>query len=277
VVILAVLGRGVIPAGEPLLKADDLGLTRGDGIFTTMNVRGGNPWLLEDHLLRLQASAANMGLDLPAPEKLAELAGQACAHWDPQVEAGLKMVCTRGSESSGVPTVFATLFPVPATARGLRDSGVSLKTLSYGYPAEARQDTPWLLGGTKTLSYAINMASQRHALASGFDDALWVSSDGYALEGPTSSLVWHEGGELVTVPSAATGILPGISAAYALAHAGDLGLAAGSRMITPAELAEVSGAWLVSSVRGIVPIRAVDRVPLKESPKHTALRSLLGF
>lgn len=271
------LGRGVIPAGQPFLTADDLGLTRGDGIFTTMNVRDGNPWLLEDHLLRLQASAANMGLDIPSPETLAELAGQACAQWDPQVEAGLKMVCTRGSESTGVPTVFATLFPVPATTRALRDSGVSLKTLSYGYPAEARRDAPWLLGGTKTLSYAINMASQRHAQANGFDDALWVSSDGFALEGPTSTLIWHEGDQLVTVPSAATGILPGITAAYALSHADHLALAAAERMVTPEGLAEVSGGWMVSSVRGIVPIRAVDGVPLKESPKHKALRDLLGF
>jgi 4-amino-4-deoxychorismate lyase len=242
-----------------------------------MNVRGGNPWLLEEHLLRLQASAANMGLELPAPEALAELAGQACAQWDPQVEAGLKMVCTRGRESTGVPTVFATITAVPATSRALRDKGVSLKTLSYGVPAEARRDAPWLLGGTKTLSYAINMASQRHAQAGGYDDALWVSTDGFALEGPTSTLVWHEGDELVTVPAATTGILPGITVAFALAHAGELGLSPGERMITPEELAEVAGAWMVSSVRGIVPIRAVDGVPLQESSKHKALRDLLGF
>lgn len=271
------LGRGVVPAGEPFLTADDLGLTRGDGIFTTMNVRGGNPWLLEDHLLRLQASAANMGLDLPSPERLAELAGQACAQWDPQIEAGLKMVCTRGPESTGVPTVFATIFPVPATSRALRDSGVSLKTLSYGYPAEARRDAPWLLGATKTLSYAINMASQRHAQSNGFDDALWISSDGFALEGPTSTLIWHEGEELLTVPASRTGILPGITAAFAISHSSELGLGAGERMITADELPEMSGAWMVSSVRGIVPIRTVDGVPLKESPKHKALRDLLGF
>jgi 4-amino-4-deoxychorismate lyase len=272
-----VLGRGVIPADQPFLTADDLGLTRGDGIFTTMNVRGGNPWLLEEHLLRLEASAANMGIEIPAPEKLAELAGQACAQWDPQVEAGLKMVCTRGSESRGVPTVFATLFPVPATSRAARDNGVSLKTLGLGYPAEARRDAPWLLGGTKTLSYAINMSSQRCAQADGFDDALWVSSDGFALEGPTSTLIWHDGDELVTVPAARTGILPGITAAFALSHSSELGLGAAERMITPEELSEVGGAWMVSSVRGIVPIRAVDGVPVKESSKHKALRELLGF
>lgn len=275
--VLAVLGRGVIPSGEPFLTADDLGLTRGDGIFTTMDVRGGHPWLLADHLLRLRSSAAGLDLDLPTPEALAELAGQACGAWDPAVEGALKMVCTRGPETTGVPTVFATITAVPEASKRLRDSGAFLKTLSYGYPADARQEAPWLLGGSKTLSYAINMASQRHAKAAGFDDALWVSSDGFALEGPTSSLVWHEGDQLVTVPAAATGILPGITARYALGHANELGLTAAERMIRPEELSEVAGAWLLSSVRGFVPIRAVDGVPIKESSRSGALRELLGY
>lgn len=275
--VLAVLGRGVVPSGDPFLTADDLGLTRGDGIFSTMDVRGGHPWLLADHLLRLQASAGNMGIDLPAPEALAELAGQACAAWDPAVEGALKMVCTRGPESTGVPTVFGTITAVPEMSKRLRDTGVFLKTLSYGYPAEARQHAPWLLGGTKTLSYAINMASQRHAKEQGYDDALWVSTDGFALEGPTSTLVWHDGDELVTVPAATTGILPGITARYALDNAGELGLTAAERMIRPEELSEVAGAWLLSSVRGFVAIRGVDGVPIKESSKSGALRELLGY
>lgn len=267
----------MIPAGSPLLRADDLGLTRGDGIFSTINIRDGRPWLLDEHLARLRASAARLDLELPPAEALAGLAAQACAAWEPQREGALKMVCTRGPESSGVPTVFATLTEVPAASHALRDRGVVLKTLSLGYAAAARLDAPWLLGGAKTLSYAVNMASQRHAQKHGADDALWVSSDGFALEGPTSSLVWHAGDELVTVPSATTGILPGITARYALDHAGELGLRAAERMIRPEELAEVSGAWMLSSIRGIVTIRAVDGVPVAQSPEHAKLRKLLGF
>jgi 4-amino-4-deoxychorismate lyase len=267
----------LIPAGDPFLKADDLGLTRGDGIFETMHVRGGEPWLLREHLARLRASAASMDLALPDPEALTALAAEACAAWDPGTEGALKMVCTRGPESEGTPTVFGVLTAVPATSIAARDTGIHLKTLSLGYPSAARRDAPWLLGGAKTLSYAINMASQRHAQAHGFDDALWISTDGYALEGPTSTLVWHDGEELVTVPAAETGILTGITAAHALAHAAQLGLRAAQRMITPGELADVPGAWLLSSVRGIAPIRSVDGVPVKESPEHGRLRELLGF
>src|SRR5436190_348674 len=48
--VVAVAGRGVISAATPLLRADDLGVLRGDGIFETAHVRDGRPWLLDEHL-----------------------------------------------------------------------------------------------------------------------------------------------------------------------------------------------------------------------------------
>ena len=36
--VVAVLGRGVVPRDTPLLVADDLGLTRGDGCFDACRV-----------------------------------------------------------------------------------------------------------------------------------------------------------------------------------------------------------------------------------------------
>ena len=48
---------------------------------------------------------------------------------------------------------------------------------------------PWLLAGAKTLSYAVNMAALRHAERHGAGDVIFVSSDGYVLEGPRSTVV----------------------------------------------------------------------------------------
>ncbi|MER6594532.1 aminotransferase IV, partial [Micromonospora purpureochromogenes] len=55
---VAVLGRGVVPGGEPVLRGDDLGVLHGDGLFETMHLRGGRPWLRAAHLARLRAGAA---------------------------------------------------------------------------------------------------------------------------------------------------------------------------------------------------------------------------
>lgn len=279
--VLAILGRGVVPADTPVLRADDLGVLRGDGVFETMHVRGGRPWLLDQHLDRMARSAARLELALPEAAVLRELAATACAGWPAAVEGSLRLVCTRGIESAaaqnGPVTCFATVNPVAPGSIAARHQGIRVATISLGFPAAVRTDAPWLLGGVKSLSYAVNMASQRWATAHGVDDALWVSADGFLLEAPTSTLVWRSGDQLVTVPVAATGILPGTTARFLLDHAGELGLTAAEAMITPAELAGTDGAWLLSSIRGITEIRSVDGVERPLSADTERLRRYLGF
>jgi 4-amino-4-deoxychorismate lyase len=276
--VVAVLGVGVVPADSPILRADDLGAIRGDGIFETMHVRDGRAWLLDEHLDRMVGSAARLDLTLPARAALVELVSQALAPWPVSAEGGLRLVCTRGAEDGGDVTVFATVFPVPESNLRGRNSGVSVATATLGFPAELRTSTPWLLGGAKTLSYAVNMASLRWAQSVGADDVLWVSSDGYALEAPTSTLVWLSGDTLCTVPVQRTGILAGTTGRWLLDHAGDLGWRTDERMITPAGLLTSDGAWFTSSVRGVAGIRALDGTPLPYSPNLTVrIRSLLGY
>lgn len=274
--VVAVLGQGVVPGDTPILRADDLGVLRGDGVFETMNVRAGSPWLFDAHLARMFRSAGRVDLPLPPRDMLAELAAQACAAWPAEVEGALRLVCTRGPEDGGPVTCYATIAPVgPGTVRARRD-GIRVATAALGFAADVRSDAPWLLGGVKTLSYAVNMASQRWATGRGMHDVLWLSSDGYALEAPTSTLVWLSGTELCTVPTSA-GILPGTTARYLLDHAGELGWHAGERMVRPAELASADGVWLTSSVRGLAAIRELDGTALPVSPHTTRIRDLLGY
>jgi 4-amino-4-deoxychorismate lyase len=274
--VVAVLGKGRVPADTPILRADDLGVLRGDGVFETIHVRGGKPWLLDEHLARMARSAARLELDLPDRAALTELAATACEGWPGELESALRLVCTRGPERGGDVTVFATLGPIPPAVRAARRDGVAVATATLGFAAAARAEAPWLLGGVKALSYAVNMASQRWAHARRLDDVLWVSSDGYALEAPTSTLIWLTGGALCTVPADQTGILPGTTVGWLLDHAAALGLATAERMVRPAELVTTGEAWLASSVRGVVPIRELDGQALPASPHTPAIQQLLG-
>lgn len=277
--IVAVLGRGVVPADEPIVRADDRGVLHGDGIFETMHVRAGRPWLRTEHLARLARAAAAVDLLLPDATELAELLATACAHWPADTEGALRLVCTRGPESGGPATVFATLSAVAPALRLARTAGISVATLPLGVPAGARAGLPWLLAGVKSTSYGVSLGARRWAAANGVDDVLWTSTDGYALEGPTANLVWLAGDTLCTVPAATTGILPGVTAGWLLAHADSLGFAAAERLITPAELREgtCAGAWFTSSVRGLAEVRELDGMRLPPSPHTPALRDLLAF
>jgi 4-amino-4-deoxychorismate lyase len=279
--VVAVLGRGVVPAGTPVLCADDLGVLRGDGVFETVHVRAGKPWLLDQHLDRMAGSAARLDLDLPDRAKLAELAGTACGAGPALEEAALRLVCTRGREQpsrgrTGPVTVYATLTPISEAVRAERRGGIAVATATLGIAAGVRADAPWLLGGVKTLSYAVNMASQRWARARHLDDVLWTSAEGYVLEAPTSTLVWLDGDVLCTVPAASTGILPGITTRWLFDRAPALGWTTATRMVRPAELATPGGVWFVSSVRGAAPVRELDGAALEPSPHTRAIQELLG-
>jgi 4-amino-4-deoxychorismate lyase len=281
--VVAVLGRGLVPADTPILCADDLGPMRGDGVFETMHVRAGTTWLLDEHLARMARSAQLTQLSLPPSAALAELVATAVAAWPASDEGALRLVCTRGREDvpDGPATVFASVSAIPDLVLQARRDGIAVVTASLGTPAVTAvtpEASPWLLRGAKTLSYAINMASQRWAASTGADDVLWVSSDGYALEAPTSSLVWLVRGVLGTVPADPTGILPGITARYLLDHASSLGVDVAERMISLPELAGVDGAWFTSSVRGLAALRSLDGHPLPAMPEMTErIRTLLGF
>jgi len=278
--VVAVLGRGVVPAETPILRADDLGALRGDGIFETMHVRDGRAWLVDEHLSRMARSAVLMELALPPRDELIALTDQALARWPSGEEGALRLVCTRGPEGrlGSAATVFATISGVTAGMIRSRREGLSVLTASLGFAAESRRTAPWLLGGAKTLSYAVNMASIRWAQSLGVDDVLWVSADGFALEAPTSTLVWLDGTTLCTVPVEPTGILAGTTARWLLDHADALGWTTSQHMVKAADLLRMDGAWLTSSVRGVAAIRELDGRPLPSTPELTGkIRELLGY
>jgi 4-amino-4-deoxychorismate lyase len=278
--VMAVSGtEGVprfVPPEEPFLRGDDLGVLRGDGVFETLHVRDGAPFLLEEHLARMARSAARLELPLPALDRVRTLATAASGAWPAAEEAALRLVCTRGPEDGGDPTLYATVSPIRASVRTQRRDGIRVATASLGVSAGAREVAPWLLGGVKSLSYAVNMAAGRWAATRGVDDVLYVSSDGQVLEGPTSTVVWRRGDVLATVPDS-TGILPGTTAASLLSRAPSLGLRAAWEMAVPDDLVEADGVWFCSSVRGIVPFTELDGKALAVDPRTPELRAALGF
>jgi 4-amino-4-deoxychorismate lyase len=282
--VLGVLGVGVTDATAPLLRADDLGVLRGDGCFETVRVAdaaGGEIDALDAHLARLARSAAR--LDLPAPDLAAwrDLAGAVVAAWRQAGEAMLRLVLTRGPEEPGGtprPTGYALLSPVPAQTLRQRRDGVRVVTLSRGMPADAVAAAPWLLGGVKTTSYAVNMAALRHAQSVGAEDVIFISTEGTVLEGPTASVVWSAGGLLHTPPADPLGILAGTTVRRVLDRLGPGAPGVRIGTGTVADLYAADGVWLVSSLRLVVEVVAIDGAARRAPAELTAqLRAAAGL
>ena len=269
-------GRPVrVGASEPVVTAFDLGLGRGDGVFESVAVlRGGTPYL-SAHLTRLADSARL--LDLPDPGEAAwrGLVDAVLDGWDPATDGVVRLFLTRGLGPGGPPTALALLSPVPADVVRQRSEGISVVTLGLGVPADFRSHAPWLLGGAKTLSYAVNMAALRHAAAQGADDVIFLSLDGQVLEGPTSTVVWSAGGVLHTPPPE-TGILPGTTMARLFARAAQTSRPTAVTAGTVQDLHAADGVWLVSGVRSAAVVHTLDGVPRGDAGLSAGIRELLA-
>ena len=242
----------------PHLSVLDLGATRGDGIFESISIGHGQPQALEHHLRRFLSSAAK--LDLPEPDISAWRAAivAVIAELEPGAEAWVKAVLTRGVEGDGRPTGWV-YGAHSADFSAARSTGVRVVTLDRGYRHDVEQTSPWLLAGAKTLSYAVNRSVFREAHRREADDVIFVSSDGYVLEGPTSTVLYRRGTQLLS-PGTGLGILDGTTQANVFRFAESRGLTTGFELLTPAELAEADSIWLVSSVRLLAPVRELDGV-----------------
>jgi len=248
----------LVDVESPVVSALDLGVTRGDGIFETISIGAGRAQATEPHLARLARSAAM--LDLPAPDLDAYRATvfALAAPLADVPESFAKLVYTRGIEGGDATTGWVFAEPSPDHTATRRD-GIRVAVLDRGYRHDVATTAPWLLQGAKTLSYAVNRAAVREAHRRGADDVVFVSADGYLLEGPTANLLLRHGDRLST-PSTDLGILAGTTQADAFAFARERGLETAYELLTRDALESADALWLVSSVRHAAPIRAVDGV-----------------
>ncbi len=264
-----------VPADEPVVTAFDTGLARGDGVFESVLVVGGATPHLGDHLVRLARSARL--LELPAVDDgvWRGLVSAATDGWPADVEGACRLFLTRGLGEGSSPTCLALLAPVPAETLAQRSTGITVVALTLGVTADVRAVSPWLLGGAKTLSYAVNMAAQRHAHTVGADDVVFTSVEGRLLEGPTSTVVWAAGGTLHT-PPADTGILAGTTQARLFARAAEHGWATAVTSGTVADLHAADAVWLLSGIRGAAPVTALDGVARGDAGLTARVQELLA-
>lgn len=275
ITVVALLDGTLIDPAQPIVRADDLGVVRGDGVFDALLAVGGEARDLDAHLERLAASATL--LDLPAPDEAgfgrAVDAILASWDWSAEPEAVLRMIYTRGAEGIEDPSGWVMAAPLDAGSRRQRTEGVRVLLLDRGFDGGQIANLPWLLPGAKSLSYGINMAAKRYAVNNGADDVIFTTPSGTLLEGPTSSVVLDLDGELVTPPL--DGILRSITITDLLEACSAEGLTMRLAPLHVDDFARCRGAWLLSSGRILARITHIDGSELPRSPLDETLVRML--
>ena len=269
---LAVRRRGVVSPDEPAVHADDEALLRGRAAFETIRVYGGRPFRLDDHLARLAGSAARIGLPAVDTAECGELAAAALAEAGAD-DAVLRIYWTAGREQTNEPSALALVSSLPEGLEERRRRGIRIVSLALGLEADLRPFAPWLLGGVKSTSYAVNMAAEAEARRRGADDAIFTARGAIVLEGPVTNVWWRRGRVLYT-PALELGILAGVTRAALVEEAARLGYEVREGAFPLDHLAGSEEAFTSSTVREVVPIVELDEAPVGAGTPGPAAQEL---
>jgi branched-chain amino acid aminotransferase len=244
---LASLDGQVGTVRETVIPVTDEGFLRGDGAFEVVRVYSGQPFVLDEHLDRMERSAAGLRLDGSFPR--ADFERETAALLQERDGAGfdgcLRLVLTRGGRRL---LMTEPLVPGPERLR--------CALVTY---APTR-----VLDGVKSLSYAANMLCSRIARDRGFDEALLVTPHGRVLEAPTSSLFWVDGGGRLCTPPLDDHILASITRAHLIEL-----LEVDERSLTADELLGAPEAFIASTTREVHSIAAVEDHEMPETGEVT--------
>ena len=240
---LACLDGALIDESQAFIPATDDGLLRGDGVFEVMRLYDSRPFAIDDHLARMESSAANLRLPLDTAAVRADIESL-LAEAKPG-DGLVRVIVTRGGHR------LALIEPLPEMP----------PTLSMGI---VTYSPTRVLDGVKSLSYGGNMLATRLAKERGFDEALLVTPHGRVLEAPTSSFFWAQGGELFT-PPLTEHILDSITRRRLLEV-----VDVTERETTPDDLRSADEAFLASSVREALPVNRIEDIELQTTGPLTA-------
>ncbi len=283
------LNGGLVDARGPHLNVTDRGFQLGDGLFETARARRGIVIELDEHLERLRAGCAVLGLNLTVDdEQLSDGISELLAAQEldasgrdggPVGDAAIRITATRGPlERRGLlpagfeelqATVAIQCWPYLAVGAELLERGVRAISSSI------RRDSGSPLSGIKTTSRADYVYARLEAERAGADDALFLTLDGAISEATAANLFVVAGKTLATPPLSAA-ILAGTTRTWLLAQAERLGLTPVEVELRPDELVAADEAFLTGSVAGIVPLSSLDGRPVgdgRPGPRGRAIRA----
>ncbi len=271
--LVALLDGSLLDPEQPLLRPDDLGVLRGEGVFETTLVVDGIARDLDDHLVRLAVSAEMTGMVVPGPDEWRRAVDAVVGAWTGGSQMVVRLVASRGPESASAPVCYALGAALSPVSIRQRDTGVRVLLLDRGFTSAAASSAPWLLAGAKTLSYGVNMAALRYAGANGADDVIFLGSDGAVLEAPTASVVLARSRTLLTPPR--RGILDGITVRRLFRAAAGAGWATDTAILSAADLHAADAVWLASSARLLAPVVEIDGVQRSDGGLTAEVAALL--
>lgn len=273
--VWAYLNGEFVPDRDAVVSVHDRGLRYGDGVFDTIRVYDGQPFLLERHVNRLLEGAASLGLSrLPAASTLMRVIEELIER-NGLREALVRATLTRGAsegwtpDDAARPTIIIIQKPFAGYPEDRYARGASIVIAETVY-APAASPTHAI----KSLNYLTRVQAKREAMARGADEAVLCTEAGLVVEGSVSNIFCVDDGRVRT-PAASLGLLSGITRAIVIDLARREGLPCEEALLTSEDLRQADEILLTNTGMETLPVTAVNGLPIgggRPGPIGTALR-----
>jgi branched-chain amino acid aminotransferase len=246
---LALLNADFIDAGEASVRASSAAALYGRGVFTTIAIYNGEPFLWDKHCHRLRDNAVRIGFDK------ANISFESLEH-------GLRELIAANAIKNGRARI--TLFDESSTiiwpSNKKDKSGVLILTgdlreqpseilLTFS-PFKINSASP--LAGVKSCNYLEHLLAQEEAKKRGFDEAVLLNERGEVTSACMANLFWLRDGKLFT-PSLETGCIAGTTREFILENAACVEARAEPDVLRTAESLFISSAGV-----GIRQVKSLD-------------------
>jgi len=272
------LNGDLVAPEEARISIFDRGFLYGDSVYEVVRTYRGVPFELDDHLARLESSAARIGMRLPVPIETfaAEVAQTHAASGNE--DSYIRIVSTRGSGTLGLdprlaenPVRMVIAMPLSPPPPEVYAEGAAGALVSVRRNLRDAIDPQAKTGNYLNSVMALAEAKQRGAY-----EAVMLDHRDYVTEGASSN-VFAVMGDRVLTPPLDVGILEGITRRVVMRVCAQGGLRVLELPLTQAALETADEVFITSSIREIVPIVKVDDRTIgagRPGPAYTKIRGL---
>jgi 4-amino-4-deoxychorismate lyase len=236
---------------EVRISPFDHGFLYGLGVFETFRIYNGHPFLLDDHLERLNASLRVLNIDAAFNRKemtaiLNELLAKNAFR-----DAYIRLNVSAGNGEIGLQTESyknpnVVIFSKPLSP----PEGMSEKKAVV---LDIKRNTPEGTERLKSHHYLNNVLAKREVGAALDTEGIFLTKDGFVSEGIVSNVFWYKDGILYT-PAIETGILNGVTRRFVIAVAREAGIEVREGFYKKEEAEAADEMFLTNSIQEIVPV-----------------------
>ena len=255
------LNGSFVPKKDAKISIMDRGFMFGDGVYELIPVYNGKPFLLDEHLSRLDNSLSliDMGSALSEDFNIQNIVGE-LINKNKYKNHFIYIQVTRGIDSDRQHIYESTIQPT-IIIMGQSYTPFTLNQIKKGFKATIHEDYRWRRANIKSISLLGNVLLKNHATKLGMYETLLIYNN-RVTEGSASNIFVVKENRVMT-PKLGKELLPGITRSLILNLLKNSDYDVEEQDIPKETIISADEVWCSSSTNPVAPITEIDGIPVK--------------